>query len=204
MIKNVVFDFGQVLVHFEPLYMVGKYVQETEDKQLLEDVLFDRLYWDRLDEGTITDEEVLAACQKRIPQRLWAVAEKIYYNWIYNIPEIDGMSELIRWVRDDYGKRVFLLSNISKYFADHEGEIPVLKHFERKIFSARCGKIKPNREIFERLCKECDILPNETLFVDDSEKNIKGAQNYGIKGYLFDGDVARLQAYLEENLYIEN
>lgn len=204
MIKNVVFDFGQVLVHFNPSYMVGKYVQETEDKQLLEDVLFDRLYWDRLDEGTITDEEVLAACQKRIPQRLWAVAEKIYYNWIYNIPEIDGMSELIRWVRDDYGKRVFLLSNISKYFADHEGEIPVLKHFERKIFSARCGKVKPNREIFEHLCKECDILPNETLFVDDSEKNIKGAQNYGIKGYLFDGDVARLQAYLEENLYIEN
>lgn len=204
MIKNVVFDFGQVLVHFEPSYMVGKYVQETEDKQLLEDVLFDRLYWDRLDEGTITDEEVLAACQKRIPQRLWAVAEKIYYNWIYNIPEIDGMSELIRWVRDDYGKRVFLLSNISKYFADHEGEIPVLKHFERKIFSARCGKVKPNREIFEHLCKECDILPNETLFVDDSEKNIKGAQNYGIKGYLFDGDVARLQAYLEENLSIEN
>lgn len=204
MIKNVVFDFGRVLVHFEPSYMVGKYVQETEDKQLLEDVLFDRLYWDRLDEGTITDEEVLAACQKRIPQRLWAVAEKIYYNWIYNIPEIDGMSELIRWVRDDYGKRVFLLSNISKYFADHEGEIPVLKHFERKIFSARCGKVKPNREIFEHLCKECDILPNETLFVDDSEKNIKGAQNYGIKGYLFDGDVARLQAYLEENLSIEN
>ena len=114
------------------------------------------------------------------------------------------MSELIRWVRDDYGKRVFLLSNISKYFADHEGEIPVLKHFERKIFSARCGKVKPNREIFEHLCKECDILPNETLFVDDSEKNIKGAQNYGIKGYLFDGDVARLQAYLEENLSIEN
>lgn len=204
MIKNVVFDFGQVLVHFEPSYMVGKYVQETEDKQLLEDVLFDRLYWDRLDEGTITDEEVLAACQKRIPQRLWAVAKKIYYNWIYNIPEIDGMSELIRRVRDDYGKRVFLLSNISKYFADHEGEIPVLKHFERKIFSARCGKVKPNREIFEYLCKECDILPNETLFVDDSEKNIKGAQNYGIKGYLFDGDVARLQAYLEENLSIEN
>ena len=204
MIKNVVFDFGQVLVHFEPSYMVGKYVQETEDKPLLEDVLFDRLYWDRLDEGTITDEEVLAACQKRIPQRLWAVAEKIYYNWIYNIPEIDGMSELIRWVRDDYGKRVFLLSNISKYFADHEGEIPVLKHFERKIFSARCGKVKPNREIFEHLCKECDILPNETLFVDDSEKNIKGAQNFGIKGYLFDGDVARLQAYLEENLSIEN
>ena len=204
MIKNVVFDFGRVLVHFEPSYMVGKYVQETEDKQLLEDVLFDRLYWDRLDEGTITDEEVLAACQKRIPQRLRAVAEKIYYNWIYNIPEIDGMSELIRWVRDDYGKRVFLLSNISKYFADHEGEIPVLKHFERKIFSARCGKVKPNREIFEHLCKECDILPNETLFVDDSEKNIKGAQNYGIKGYLFDGDVARLQAYLEENLSIEN
>ena len=34
-IKNVVFDCGQVLVHFEPSYMVGVYVSDKEDKELL-------------------------------------------------------------------------------------------------------------------------------------------------------------------------
>ena len=58
-IKNVVFDCGQVLVHFEPSYMVGVYVSDKEDKELLEMVVFDRLYWDKLDLGTITNEETV-------------------------------------------------------------------------------------------------------------------------------------------------
>ena len=48
-IKNVVFDFGQVMVYFNPKYMVGVYVKDKDDAALLEEVVFDRLYWDRLD-----------------------------------------------------------------------------------------------------------------------------------------------------------
>ena len=91
-IKNVIFDFGQVIVHFEPEYMVGRYVSDPEDKALLCEVLFDRLYWDKLDKGTITDKEALDAVKTRVPERLWEACDTIYYNWIYNIPEIDGMS----------------------------------------------------------------------------------------------------------------
>lgn len=200
MIKNVVFDFGQVLVRFEPSYMVGKYVTDAEDASLLETVVFDRLYWDRLDAGTITDTEVVAACRTRLPERLWTVAERIYYDWIYNIPEIEGMRELICRIRDTYGVRLFLLSNISTYFADHAHEISVLGLFEKCIFSSVCGYVKPSREIFEYLCRECEILPQETLFVDDNSNNIAGAQAFGITGYLFDGDVARLDAYLQHVL----
>ena len=59
------------------------------------------------------------------------------------------------------------------------------------------GCIKPSREIFERVLSECGILADETLFVDDSEKNIKGAEAVGIHGYLFDGDPTKLQKYIE-------
>ncbi len=200
MIKNVVFDFGKVLVHFEPSYMVGKYVTDAEDARLLETVVFDRLYWDRLDAGTVTDEAVVEACRTRLPERLWSVAERIYYDWIYNIPEIAGMRELICRIRDTYGVRLFLLSNISTYFADHADEIPVLDLFEKCIFSSVCGKIKPSREIFEYLCAECGILPEETLFVDDNAANIAGARDVGITGYLFDGDAEKLRLYMENIL----
>ena len=64
MIKNIVFDFGQVLVHFEPKYMVGVYVDDKDDAKLLEEVVFDRLYWDRLDAGTISNEETVEEIQK--------------------------------------------------------------------------------------------------------------------------------------------
>ncbi len=197
MIKNIVFDYGNVMIRFDPAYMVGRYVSDARDAALLAEVVFDRLYWDALDDGSITDGEIVEAVKKRIPERLWAVSEEIYYNWIYNLPEVEGMNGLVRHVKEDLGARVFLLSNISTYFADHAHERGELEPFEKCIFSAAVGHIKPNADMFGYLCRECGIEPQETLFVDDSEKNIRGAEAFGIKGYLFDGDSAKLRKYID-------
>ena len=196
----MVFDFGQVMVRFEPDYMVGVYVSDKADRRLLSEVIFDRLYWDALDAGTISDKEVILRFKERLPQRLHALAEKIYYDWICNIPEISGMRELVERIKREYGVRVFLLSNICTYFAENEDKIPVLSLFEKRIYSAVCGFVKPDAKIFEHLCLNCDILPEETLFIDDSPKNVKGAEAYGIKGYVFDGDARRLSDYLDSVL----
>lgn len=200
MIKNVIFDFGQVIIRFDPAFMVKKYVSDPNDAALLSSVIFDRLYWDKLDAGTITDEQVLIECKKRLPQRLHELSEQIYYNWIYNIPEIPGMKELIYDIKEKYGVRLFLLSNISTYFAEHALEFPVLSLFEKCIFSAVCGMVKPSLDIFDYLCRENAIIPSEALFIDDSEKNIAGARAFGINGYLFDGDVTKLRKYLDNAL----
>lgn len=197
MIKNVVFDFGQVMVRFEPSYMVGRYVDNKDDAALLEEVVFDRLYWDKLDSGDISDDEVVSACRERLPERLWQVAERIYFDWIFNLPEIDGMRELVRYIKRQYGVRVLLLSNISTYFAEHADEIDVLREFEACVFSAVIGKVKPSADIFEYVCQKYGMLAEETVFVDDNPYNIKGAQSVGITGYLFDGDADKLKAYLD-------
>ena len=199
-IKNVVFDFGQVLVRFEPKYMVGVYVSDKDDASLLEEVVFDRLYWDKLDAGTIENEQVVEACRSRLPSRLWDVAEKIYYNWIYNIPEIEGMSALIDHIRSKYGVKVLLLSNISRYFASHASEIPILSKIDKCIFSAPIGIVKPSRQIFEHLCTECDILPEQTIFIDDNASNIAGAKAFGLGTYLFDGNPLALKEFLDNIL----
>ena len=197
MIRNVVFDFGQVMVHFEPAYMVAKYIDDPTDRALMEEVLFDRLYWDKLDQGTITNEEVIAASRARLPKHLHDAVETVYYNWIYNIPEIEGMRELVRELRGK-GFHVYLLSNISTYFAAHAHEIPCLAEFEDCVFSAVCGKVKPNAEIFAYLCGRNGLNPTECIFIDDNAANIAGAEAFGIQGYLFDGDVNRLKAYLKD------
>ena len=199
-IKNVIFDFGQVIVHFEPEYMVGRYVSDPEDKALLCEVLFDRLYWDKLDKGTITDKEALDAVKTRVPERLWEACDTIYYNWIYNIPEIDGMRELVKYLKEKYALRVVLLSNISKYFASHRDEIPVLSEFEYCVFSALLGITKPSKEIFAHICEKCDMNPEETIFVDDNSANIEASIRFGLNGYQFDGDAKKLKAYFDEIL----
>ena len=197
MIKNVIFDFGQVIIHFVPEMMVSPYVTDKDDKALICDVLFDRLYWDKLDKGAITNEEVLEQCHKRLPKRLWAVTDKIYYNWIYNVPEIDGMRELIMKLKEKYNVRLFLLSNISNYFVEHAYEFSIFTLFDKCIYSAPLGIVKPSLEIFDYLCKTCNIEPSKAIFIDDNENNIASAKKFGLNGYIFDGDAKKLEAYLD-------
>jgi sugar phosphate isomerase/epimerase/FMN phosphatase YigB (HAD superfamily) len=203
MIKNLIFDFGQVMVSFKRKYMVEQFVTDPEDSALLQEVVFDRLYWDRLDAGSIEDEEVLRLVCERIPERLHKSARDIYYNWIYNIPEIEGMSDLILEIKRRFGVKVYLLSNISKYFAAHADEIKCLTVFDGYVLSSTCGFIKPNRDIYEHICTKFSLIPEECIFIDDRADNIEGAENFGINGYIFDGDVLRLKKHLI-NLLTDN
>ena len=100
MIKNVIFDFGNVMARFIPEYMTGKYVKDKEDIRLLSGVIFDRLYWDKLDAGTIEDFEVVEACKERVPERLHGAVEEIYYSWIHNLPPVAGMAELVKKIAE--------------------------------------------------------------------------------------------------------
>ena len=199
MIKNIIFDFGQVLVHFDPHYMVTRYVTDEADVKLLETVVFDRHYWDRLDEGTISDEEVMDGVRSRIPERLHAAAHDIYYNWIYNIPEWEGMREAVCELKCR-GYKLYLLSNICTYFAAHKDEIPMLKLLDGCVFSGEIQIVKPTRAIFEHLLKKFGIKADETIFVDDRRDNIAGGEAVGIRGYVFDGNAARFMEWVDSNL----
>lgn len=195
MIKNLVFDLGQVMFSFKRKYMVEQFVTDADDSALLQEVVFDRLYWDRLDKGTLSDGEALRLIKARLPERLCDCAEKIYRNWFRNIPEIEGMSPLVREMKERFGVRAFVLSNMPVSFVEHRNEFPFLAEFEECIFSSECGLTKPNAEIYRHLCRECGILPEETLFIDDRQVNIDAAQACGIRGYRFTG-AAELREYL--------
>jgi len=195
MIEQVIFDFGQVLVRFDPPSMVAAYIADPEDAALLTEVVFDRLYWDALDAGTITDEQALEAVCARLPQRLHAVAREIHWNWIRMLPEIDGMDALLTELKVA-GVPLYLLSNISAYFAENSHTIPILRHFDRCVFSAVCGFVKPDAAMFDYVCRTCSCDPAHTLFIDDNEQNIRAAVRFGLQGYRFDGDASALKQHM--------
>ena len=198
-IKNYIFDFGKVLVHYDPMYMTTRYIQDPEDARLVNSVVFDRLYWDPLDDGTITDEALKAACHQRLPARLHDLADQVYDNWFFHLPFIDGMPQLAKDIKAKGGK-LFLLSNISIGFAQQYHRVPafaeLFSHFDGLVFSGPLGIIKPGAEIFWHLMKQYDLKPEETVFIDDSPKNIAGAEAVDIHGYLFDGDPLKLRQVL--------
>lgn len=201
MFKNYIFDFGQVIIKFDTEYMTSVYINKPEDIKLVEEVVFDRLYWDKLDAGTITDDEVKESICSRLPENLRESACKVYDNWYRNLPFVEGIPELLRKIKANGGK-LFLLSNISKGFAENYATVPQLKElfdmFDGLVFSGTIGIIKPNKEIFDYILSKYNLKANESVFIDDNENNILGAKRAKINGFLFNFDrLESLKKYCE-------
>lgn len=199
MIKNYIFDFGNVLAEFYPDRLTAACVKDENVRQTVSDVVFDRIYWDRLDRGTITDEEVKAGIKSRLPENLHDDACKVYDSWVFNMTPFPGMQKLIEDISKT-DKKLFLLSNISIGFADTYKNVPwineLLSKFDGLVLSGTVGLVKPNKDVFEYVLEKFDLKAEESLFIDDNAQNIEGAESAGINGYLFDGDAEKLRRFL--------
>lgn len=88
-------------------------------------------------------------------------------------------------------KRIFLLSNTNaihmKWFKAYTtkliGENQFFEVFEKSYLSHEVKMRKPNSEIFEYVISQNHLTPEKTLFIDDSEQHILGAQTTGLQTY---------------------
>ena len=199
MYKNIISDFGTVLVHVKNEIMTAPWISDEADRKLVGDVIFDRVYWSKLDDGTTNYAEIKADYRSKLPERLWEAADNALENWLYNLPFIDGMRELYTELQEK-GCRLYLLSNICKEFAEGYKDIPeigeFLSTFDGLVFSGPIHITKPSKEIFEYTLNKFSLMAEECIFIDDSPINIEGSEKAGIKGYLFDGDVEKLRKVL--------
>ncbi len=199
MLKNFIFDLGHVLTPFDAYALTRVYLKDEENVTLVAETVFDRLYWDRLDAGTIEDDEVTAGFLSRLPKELHTAALDAYNNWIVNLHPVPGMCELVRELKAK-GGRIFLLSNTSVNLYNNYHRNPWMKElfalFDGLIVSGVIKKTKPNKEIYEYALNTYSLKASETVFIDDNEKNIAGCRAVGIEGYLFDGDAGKLRRFL--------
>ena len=189
--KNVIFDFGQVIVYFNEENMTKRYFSNDEECETVSRVVFDRLYWDRFDDGSLSPCDAKPMMAKRLPPQLHEKAFMLLEKWYYDLEFIPGMCELIADLKQS-GKGIYLLSNIGVDFAENYTKVSALAElfslFDGLVFSSKIKKTKPSREAFEHLLKEYNLNPADCVFVDDREVNIIGAEKAGIKGILFGGD----------------
>ena len=86
-----------------------------------------------------------------------------------------------------------LLSNASCRQGDYWPRIPASRYFDGKLVSWSVGLVKPQPEIYYKLCATFGLKMDECVFIDDDNGNIEGAFFSGMHGIVFHGDVSILR-----------
>lgn len=195
MIRNIVFDMGGVLVHYDPEHFVDLLSVSAEDKALLMREVFRTVAWFRMDRGTIKEEEAAKDMKENLPPRLHGEVDRLIRWWELELRPMEGMEDLVRELKE-LGYGVYLLSNATARQPEYFALLPVSRYMDGRMVSAFHQLLKPQHEIFEAMLREFGLQAEECFFVDDSVANVEGAYCAGIAGTVFDGDVPRLRQAL--------
>ena len=195
MIRNILFDMGQVLLTFDRKLFLDRLNVTEEEKQLLLREVFLSVEWVQMDRGTKTEETALTSMRARLPEHLHAAAEELVCRWDLPLLPVKGMYELVEELKAE-GYGVYLLSNASIRQHEYWPRLPVSRLFDGKVISADHGFIKPQPEIYDICLKTFGLKAEECFFVDDVPGNIEGALCRGISGTVFHGDVKLLRKQL--------
>jgi len=186
-LKNIIFDLGGVLIDID--------YQRTEDA-------FIRLGYDNFHAmySQFTADEVFRKLETGMisNEDFYRVISRAHAGDI-NEEEIRAAwnSMLLDWRKDSLDflekissrYRIFLLSNTNAIHSEEfhrtlkvqTGRDSIDPLFTKAYWSHKINLRKPDADVFEFVTKDSGILPEETLLVDDSENNIKKAQELGFK-----------------------
>lgn len=185
MIKNIIFDLGNVVLKLRWDIVLDKYSDNIEDKKLLNKVIFESEEWQKLDEGTIAKSNAIHVMLSKLPERLHNSCIGIMNDWQEGFIINTEILEFIDSLKTN-GYKTYILSNAPLDVPEYLEKNNLNKYFDGKIISAEEKIAKPDRKIYELILNRFSLIPDECLFLDDKPENIGGAISCGINGYVFD------------------
>ena len=193
MIKNIIFDFGAVLVDWNPHYVYDPYFGDP-DKATWFITHVCTAEWNReLDGGKPFAQGVAELCES-FPE--WTDEIRMYHrDWKKMMGgAIPGMYELVAELkRAGYG--IYGLTNwASETFYQIVDEYPVFGLLDGMVVSGDVRLLKPEAEIFHCLLDKYGLKAEESVFIDDNPENVEGARAAGLSGLPFkDAETLRRQ-----------
>lgn len=187
MVKNIIFDFGGVLMDLDfKITVVGL-------SKLLQVDFKDKLYikwfldlFKSFEKATISEEEFLAALINNSTEN--PSKESLISVW--NAMMLSTKKErfdMLKELKGDY--KVYLLSNTNtihyrrmlEIMKELFGDLDFHRtYFHKAYYSQQMGMRKPDKEIFDTICIENNLEKTETLFIDDLPFNVEGARKAGL------------------------
>jgi 2-haloacid dehalogenase len=185
-IKAIIFDFGNVLLEWNPRYVYQRYFPNDPEgmEHFLEEVNF--MEWNLLQDKGRPFTEGVAVLSKEFPHYSDLI-QAYHDHWIDSLGEsLPGTVEIIKELKQA-GYPVYGLSNWSAETFPHARKkhdfFDLLDDF---VISGEVGHVKPHPEIFHIMLERIGRPAQECLFIDDSQANVQQAQNMGFATVLFE------------------
>lgn len=195
MIKNFIFDMGNVLMDFSPDYILSQYVRNLDDIALLKTLIFKSEMWHDLDQGLVSFEEAKLEILKQVPDTLSEVVITFFDTWhLHKRPRVE-MESVVKELKDR-GYSIYLLSNAASTFHGYKDTYSVFQYFDDLIISADLKISKPDARIYQHLLDKHNLNPSKSMFIDDIAANILAAEDLGIHGYHYNGNALMFRDYL--------
>lgn len=197
MVKNIVFDIGNVLATFKPKDFLMDIFKDAKLADQFFEVFFTRL-WHEYDQGLYTKEQMIQKGLQKMPDQKEKIKNMMDI-WTSYVVGIQKNIDLIH-IYQKKGYKVYILSNIPEdsyiYLKEHYNFIDQV---DGGIYSYQHKLIKPDVEVFEVLLDQYDLKANECIFIDDKKENIRAAERLGFYT-IWLKDHAKLATLLKENL----
>lgn len=184
MIKSIIFDIGMVLADYNWSGYLRSFSYSKETYEAVANAVFLSPTWVECDRGVLSDQELLSGFIHNAPEyekeikEVYDTVGRCIKQYDYTIP----------WIQDlkSKGLGIYALSNYGeRMFAQTGKELNFLKYMDGALISYQDHLIKPDPRIYQTLLKRYNLIPQETVFFDDNEDNVKGASDLGINAFLF-------------------
>jgi putative hydrolase of the HAD superfamily len=186
-IKCIIFDFGGVMV-IEGLGMVRKKYKEKTGVDL-EHIWYNdiRPTWKALEKGWITEDVFWDEFDKAVKQKYPVFDVKEFRRMVFKNQKYDmKVVNLIKDLRVRGYKTALLTNNVKEWVEDWNAKDDLKKYFDVIVSSHEVELVKPNPGIYQITLFKLGAKPEECVFIDDKEKNIRAAEQLGINGVVFD------------------
>jgi glucose-1-phosphatase len=202
MIKNIVFDLGNVLISFKPSeYFDKKNYPYNLKNTILSDIFASR-EWLMLDNGDITTDEAIESISNRSSLKKEEIIHIFNQRTDLMYP-IDQNARILPGLKMR-GFNLYYLSNFPiDIFDEVKNGYYFFKYFDGGIISAEAKVSKPDKLAYELLLRKYNLEAGETLFIDDMEINVKAAESCGLHGIVTHGSFDILSK-IENTLSQEN
>ena len=197
MIRNIVFDMGNVLIDYQPMEYTRRFFPDPSEAAQVCTELFGGPEWPLLDQGTIEPQAALRQICERLPASLRARTEELFCHWFDQLTIIPETNALGKQMKEN-GYRRYILSNAASSFYQYCSCIPIFPLLDGCIVSADEKLVKPDPAIFQLLCERYHLIPEECFFIDDRLENIEAASNLGMAVHQYQMDADALQNALRK------